>query len=102
MSTTDEQLVREISLNEAIDAVVDADFVTSEGRHITHSIRGGLGADWDTEEVIRHLREESTRIAFCKHYLYGWCLATEEEGRHVVIFDNVRPLPRSEKEAREQ
>lgn len=92
----------EITADEAVDAITEADFVTDEGRHVIHTFKGTLGADWDTMNAIEVVRNDATRIAWANHWLYGWCLCVETvPGAGVIVFDTVRPQPKSEKEARE-
>jgi hypothetical protein len=95
------ELVVDITPEEAVEAILEADFVTDEGRHVTHAIRGVFGADWDTEEAVRMIRTEATQVVWLEHSLWGRCLAIVTPNGKVTVFDNVHPLPKSEKEARE-
>lgn len=92
--------VVDITADEAVDAITEADFVTEEGRHVIHTFKGGFGADWDTENAVKTVREKATRICWANHLFGGRCLAIEVPGESVTWFDTVHPLPKTEKEAR--
>lgn len=89
----------DITADEAVDAITEADFVTDDGRHVVHTYKGTFGADWNTEDAIRTVREDATRICWADHWMWGWCLAIEVPGKAVTVFDGVRPQPKSEKDA---
>lgn len=67
---------------------------TPKPRRVIHSMRGGLGADWDLDGAIAAV-ESAREVAWVDHLL-GHNLAVREADGRIVHFEVKRPAPVAE------
>jgi hypothetical protein len=88
-SFTSEDGVEHLSRADAVAEVERCAFTTGDGRSVTHSFAGRMGADWDTSGAVEAIGKSADR-AWLDSDAWGPCLHVIIDGK-LVVFDQVVP-----------
>lgn len=78
-----------INRNEAINACLMNSFKYEDGKEILHCFLGFIGADWDLNDVIKLIQDESVDIYFSDFSLSKLACLHVLTKNKLYIFDDV-------------